>query len=119
MKSYIMRNRKVILFSFLFSLVCFGMMLTTHTIGIDEDTWILENEPSLLWLLQGRYGIHFMNLFLTDNGRFVPFFWDLLSVALWNFAGVIFSYGLFGIREEKQKNVPLFFSWLIILLFPL
>jgi len=119
MKSYIMRNRKVILFSFLFSLVCFGMMLTTHTIGIDEDTWILENEPSLLWLLQGRYGIHFMNLFLTDNGRFVPFFWDFLSVALWNFAGVIFSYGLFGIREEKQKNVPLFFSWLIILLFPL
>lgn len=109
MKSYIMRNRKVILFSFLFSLVCFGMMLTTHTIGIDEDTWILENEPSLLWLLQGRYGIHFMNLFLTDNGRFVPFFWDFLSVTLWNFAGVIFSYGLFGIREEKQKNVPLFF----------
>lgn len=109
MRQYVQNNRKVVLSAFIFSLLCFGFFLTNHTIGIDEETWVLENENSLLWLLQGRYGIQFLNYFLTEHGRFAPFLWDFLSVLVWYASGVGFSYALFGERDIESKKIPLFF----------
>ena len=109
MKNYYRKNRKIILAGFCFTLLCFGFMLTTHTVGIDEDTWILESQPSLLWLLQGRFGVYLMNLFLTDNGRYIPFLWDFLAVAAWYASAGVFSFGLFGKREGGTRKLPLFF----------
>lgn len=109
MKEYCKQYQKPILLALLFSLICFGFFLTNHTIGIDEETWILENENSLLWLLQGRFGIQFLNFFLTDYGRFAPFLWDFLSVVIWYMAGVVFSFALFSRKDNESKIVPLFF----------
>ena len=109
LKEYVRNNKKVILGAFLFSIICFGFFLTNHTIGIDEETWILEDENSPLWLLQGRFGIQLLNYFLTDHGRFAPFLWDFLSVLIWFFSGIIFSWSLFEQTGRGTKKLALFF----------
>ena len=64
MKEYCKKYQKAILLALLFSLVCFGFMLTNFTVTIDEETWLLGNEESALWLLQGRISIWLFNLLL-------------------------------------------------------
>ena len=48
MKEYCKQYQKPILLALLFSLVCFGFMLTNFTVTIDEETWLLGNEESML-----------------------------------------------------------------------
>ena len=66
MKEYCKKYQKAILLALLFSLVCFGFMLTNFTVTIDEETWLLGNEESALWLLQGRISIWLFNLLFTQ-----------------------------------------------------
>ena len=108
MLEYMNKNRKVFAGAFLFSLVCFGFMLTHHTITIDEETWILADGSSLLWLLQGRFSTQIFNWLFTQNGNYAPFLWDFLSIVLWNLSGIIYAYSLLG-KDSGDKRLPLFF----------
>lgn len=108
MWEYIKKNRTIFISAFLLSLVCFGFMLTHHTITIDEETWILADGPSLLWLLQGRFSTQIFNWIFTVDGNYAPFLWDFLSILLWNFSGIIFAYSLLG-KESGAHRIPLFF----------
>ena len=107
MKGFLVKYKRAFLFSLVFSLVCFGFMLTHFTITIDEETWILANQPSLLWLLQGRFSVWLFDLVFTREGNFAPFLWDFLSVVCWHFSGVVFAYALLG--KEKVKEWQMFF----------
>ena len=107
MKGFLVKYKRAFLFSLVFSLVCFGFMLTHFTITIDEETWILANQPSLLWLLQGRFSVWLFDLVCTREGNFAPFLWDFLSVVCWHFSGVVFAYALLG--KEKVKEWQMFF----------
>ena len=106
MKGFLVKYKRAFLFSLVFSLVCFGFMLTHFTITIDEETWILANQPSLLWLLQGRFSVWLFDLVFTREGNFAPFLWDFLSVVCWHFSGVVFAYALLG--KEKVKEWQMF-----------
>lgn len=58
-KEFIIKYKIPIICSFIFSLICFGFMLTNHSLTIDEETWINSNSTinTRLWLMQGRFGI--------------------------------------------------------------
>lgn len=107
MKEFLTKYKKAYLASIVFALVCFGFMLTHFTITIDEETWLLANQPSLLWLLQGRFAVWLFDLIFTTEGNFAPFLWDFLSVVIWHFSGVILAYALLG--KEKVKEWQMFF----------
>ena len=64
-------------------------MVFNHTISIDEDTWIMSDSRPTFWFTQGRFGIKFFNDLFTYNGQYAPFMWDILSVLIWSFAGII------------------------------
>ena len=68
MREFIEKNRKGVILSFLFSLVCFGFMLTHFTITIDEESWILSSQDVNMWLYQGRFVIWLFDLLFTDGG---------------------------------------------------
>ncbi len=105
---YIKEN-KVIGLSFIFAFVCFGFMLTNYSLSIDEETWLNNTNPELLkiWLSQGRFGLYIFDIIVTPLGRFVPFLWDFLAVALWTFAGVIFSFCI-SIFMDKPSRISVF-----------
>ncbi|MDD3224645.1 MAG: hypothetical protein PHX70_08075 [Clostridium sp.] len=93
-KKFVMKYKIPIICSFMFSLICFGFMLTNYSLTIDEETWINSNSSknTLLWLMQGRFGIFIIDKILSPTGNFVPFLWDFLSVVIWNFSGVCFLF---------------------------
>lgn len=111
MKEYCKQYQKPILLALVFSLVCFGFMLTNFTVTIDEETWLLGNEESILWLLQGRVSIWLFDLLFTQGGNFCPFLWDFCAVLLWNISGIIFAYALFGKRQVKQLYTFFFLAY--------
>lgn len=82
------------------TVISFGYMLGNPVLTIDEETWVLTEGGLLTWLLQGRFGIEFLNFFLTDNGRFVPFFSEVISLILWSASGIGFAYFLWH-KDEK------------------
>lgn len=89
-KKYIEKNKKAVIVGMIFTFICFGFMLTNFTVSIDEETWILSQKQSVLWLQQGRFGIWLLNLLFTKGGNYAPFLWDVLAIICWNIAGVIF-----------------------------
>jgi hypothetical protein len=93
-KNFIVKYKVPIICSFIFTLICFGFMLTNHSLTIDEETWINSNDVSnaSLWLMQGRFGIYLIDKFLVPTGTYIPFLWDFLSVLIWNFSGVCFLF---------------------------
>lgn len=111
MKEYCKKYQKAILLALLFSLVCFGFMLTNFTVTIDEETWLLGNEESALWLLQGRISIWLFNLLFTQGGNYAPFLWDFCAVILWSISGIIFAYALLGGRNENQSHMFIFLAY--------
>ena len=84
MKAFINTHKKIFFLTFLFSCFCFWFMLTHYMVSIDEETWLLKDSGSPLWLLQGRFSIYIYNLLFTTYGRFVPFFSDMLGIIFWN-----------------------------------
>lgn len=111
MREFVEKNRKSIILSFLFSLVCFGFMLTHFTVTIDEESWILSSQDVNMWLYQGRFVIWLFDLLFTDGGNYAPFLWDFAGVFLWNLSGVIFAYALLGKTEVKQWQLFIFLSY--------
>ena len=93
-KDFIVKYKIPIISSFIFTIICFGFMLTNHSLTIDEETWINSTNPSgiRLWLTQGRFGIYLIDKFLSPTGSYVPFLWDILAVLIWNLAGVCFLF---------------------------
>lgn len=87
-------NKLYLIAAFLFSLLCFGFMITHYSLTIDEETWINNTNPSgiTLWLTQSRFGVYLFDRFFTPLGRYVPFLWDGLAVLFWTFAGTVFSF---------------------------
>lgn len=80
MREFIEKNRKGVILSFLFSLVCFGFMLTHFTITIDEESWILSSQDVNMWLYQGRFVIWLFDLLFTDGGGIMFLFCGILQV---------------------------------------
>ncbi|WP_026882808.1 glucosyltransferase domain-containing protein [Clostridium akagii] len=93
-KEFIVEYKIPIICSLIFSLICFGFMLTNHSLTIDEETWINSSDPSniRLWLMQGRFGVFLIDKVISPTGNYIPFLWDFLSVLIWNFSGVCFLF---------------------------
>lgn len=101
-KDFLVKYKIPIICSFIFSFICFGFMLTNHSLTIDEETWINSSDTgnTWLWLRQGRFGIFLIDQLLAPAGNYTPFLWDFLSVLIWNFSGICF---LFCISMFYQK----------------
>lgn len=97
-------KRYTILSILVFSLACFGFNLLNHYVGIDENSVILTDKVAAGWIGQGRFGLYFLDVLLSQSGRYAPFLWDFLSILIWAFAGVIFYVTLFSLREEQNNN---------------
>ncbi|WP_066022395.1 glucosyltransferase domain-containing protein [Clostridium sp. CT7] len=104
-KKFISKYKIPIIYSFIFSLICFGFMLTNHSLTIDEETWINGNNLGgiKLWLMQGRFGIFLLDKIISPSGTYVPFLWDFLSILIWHFSGVCFLYCISTIYPKFSK----------------
>lgn len=102
MSVFLKENKKMFLLAFVFSVFCFGFMLTHYMVNIDEETWLLNDSGSITWLLQNRYGIYIYDLMFTRFGRFTPFFTDIVGLVLWNFSGVLFGYVFFDFEKKNH-----------------
>ncbi len=107
MKAFINTHKKIFFLTFLFSCFCFWFMLTHYMVSIDEETWLLKDSGSPLWLLQGRFSIYIYNLLFTTYGRFVPFFSDMLGIIFWNVSGILFAYIFFDFEQKGRWWVKL------------
>lgn len=113
-KEFIIKYKTPIICSFIFSLICFGFMLTNNSLTIDEETWInsTNTNNTWLWLMQGRFGIFLIDKIISPNGSYVPFLWDFLSVCIWNFTGICFLFciSIFYSKFNKFSSF-MFFSY--------
>ncbi len=94
-RRFLIQNKGAIIAAFVFAVVCYGFMLTHFTIGIDEETWIMNTDPELIknvWVQQGRFGLFLFDSVVTPMGGYIPFFSDFFGVVLWTAAGVLFAF---------------------------
>lgn len=84
MIEFVKKYKTSIFLSVLFSLLCFGFMLTHFTITIDEESWILSARDETMWLYQGRFIIWLFDLIFTEGeimlrsyGIFQAFFFGI------------------------------------------
>lgn len=85
------------------SFLAFLTMLIYPSLNIDEEMSIFATKTYAPWIVQGRYGIQFINKIFTINGRMVPVLWDIFSILFWYASGVIIFYTLFGDKQNISK----------------
>ena len=102
MKQFYEKNKKAFYIALGYTVLCFGFMLTHYAPNIDEETWLLNESHTIMWLLQNRYMVYLYDLFFTEYGRFVPFFTTAVSIVLWNLSGFLFAYVFFDFEEKDR-----------------
>lgn len=111
MNKFITKYKKTLLLSTIFAYICFGFMLTHFSISIDEDTWILPEQLSNMWFLQGRFTVWLFDLLFTINGNFTPFLWDFLAVSAWHISGILFAYSFWADEDVTPGKLFFFCSY--------
>lgn len=96
------KNKKAFFLALGYTILCFGFMLTHFAPHIDEETWLLNDNDKILWLLQNRYTVYFYNLLFTRQGRFVPFFATMVSILFWNASGFLFANAFFDFEKKDR-----------------
>lgn len=102
MRQFYEKNKKAFYIALGYTVLCFGFMLTHYAPNIDEETWLLNETDSIMWLLQNRYTVYLYDLVFTEHGRFVPFFTSAAAIALWNLSGFLFAYAFFDFEEKDR-----------------
>lgn len=102
MKQFYEKNKKAFYIALGYTVLCFGFMLTHYAPNIDEETWLLNETHSIMWLLQNRYTVYLYDLVFTEHGRFVPFFTGAAAIGLWNLSGFLFAYAFFDFEEKDR-----------------
>lgn len=111
MKDFCVKYKRALIGSLAFSFVCFGFMMTHFTLSIDEETWILSEQPSLIWLLQGRFAVWLFDLIFTEFGNFAPFLWDFMAIIFWNVSGMLFAWAFLKKEDVKEWQIFLFCAY--------
>lgn len=110
--AFLKKYQKVILLALIFSFIAFGTMILYPTLSIDEEMSIFADSSYKPWIIQGRYGIQFLNLLFTIEGRFVPVLWDITAIFFWGISGVILAYVLFfSFRESSKISLFVFLAY--------
>lgn len=102
MRQFYEKNKKAFYIALGYTVLCFGFMLTHYAPNIDEETWLLNESDSIMWLLQNRYMVYLYDLVFTEHGRFVPFFTGVTAIVLWNLSGFLFAYAFFDFEEKDR-----------------
>lgn len=102
MRQFYEKNKKAFYIALGYTVLCFGFMLTHYAPNIDEETWLLNETDSIMWLLQNRYTVYLYDLVFTEHGRFVPFFTSVVSIVLWNLSGFLYAYVFFDFEEKDR-----------------
>lgn len=103
MKQFYEHNKRAFYIALGYTVLCFGFMLTHYAPNIDEETWLLNETDSIMWLLQNRYMVYLYDLVFTEHGRFVPFFTSAVAIVLWNLSGFLFAYAFFDFEEKDRQ----------------
>ena len=69
MRQFYEKNKKAFYIALGYTVLCFGFMLTHYAPNIDEETWLLNETDSIMWLLQNRYMVYLYDLVFTEHGR--------------------------------------------------
>lgn len=102
MRQFYEKNKKAFYIALGYTVLCFGFMLTHYAPNIDEETWLLNETDSIMWLLQNRYTVYLYDLVFTEHGRFVPFFTSATAIGLWNLSGFLFACVFFDFEEKDR-----------------
>ena len=101
------RYKNILILAAGLSFLAFLTMLIYPSLNIDEEMSIFADKIYTPWIVQGRYGIQFINKIFTINGRMVPILWDIFSIVFWYASGVIIFYTFYG-EKEKISGFAMF-----------
>ena len=101
LKKYVSDNRKIIIFSFLIAIICYGYEIFNFSLSIDEELASFTNASDNRFLIEiGRWGTYLLNhlLFPYSLLPYAPFLFGVLFLAA---ASVIFVTSIDGSLGAK------------------
>jgi hypothetical protein len=111
--NYLIRNRTIIIYSFLFAVIAYGYELFNFSLSIDEEGYLFKNATEEMhWIRLGRWGTYLINIALFPHSL-LPFLPTLISICCIAFASVLFVNS-----EEGDLQSKIIFS-LIFISYPL
>jgi hypothetical protein len=101
LKKYVSDNRKIIIFSFLIAIICYGYEIFNFSLSIDEELASFNNASNNRFLIEiGRWGTYLLNRLMFSQSLlpYAPFLFGVLCLAA---ASVIFVTSIGGSPGAK------------------
>ena len=95
--------RAAVLSATFFVFLCFGIMLVTNTISIDEHIAIFSRSYNDPFLAYGRFGIRLFYILFAKFGKYAPLYFDVFTLIF-----IILSAFVFYITLFKKNTSPLY-----------
>jgi hypothetical protein len=111
LKEYIVRNKTIIIYSFIIAIICYGYELFNFTLSIDEEAYSFLRASNIKnRISDGRFGIYFLNLFLSPESV-LPYFPTLISIICIALTAILFINNEKGDLQSKIVFSTIFISF--------
>lgn len=78
--NYLIKNKVIIIYSFIIAIICYGYELFNFSLSIDEEVvTFLRASEFYDWVCDGRWGTYLTNLFFARSSV-IPYFPTLISI---------------------------------------
>ena len=99
---YISKYKSVVVWTFVITIFCYGILCAYYTIYIDEERQIMESCATQSWIAQGRFGNYLFERYFLTGKIYTSFFGDALAAAL---LGISVLLQCFNFYVAAQKLV--------------
>ena len=103
--NYISNNKIVVIMTFLFVFLSYGVLCAYYTIYIDEERQIIETYAEMGWIAQGRFGNYLFERFLLTGTIYTSWLGDALAAVLLGFSALI---SVFNYNELSGRTMHRF-----------
>lgn len=78
--NYLVKNKVIIIYSFIIAIICYGYELFNFSLSIDEEVvTFLKASEFYDWICDGRWGTYLINLFFLRSSV-IPYFPTLIAI---------------------------------------
>lgn len=113
-KEYVIKNKWIWLFVFLFTLLCRGEMMLSESVGIDTVDIIADNAGMYYsWLGIGRQGLVFLK-WITGSLVFNPYFVGVGTIIVLTITCILWGYLFVYVSGKENRIATLLFSGILV-----
>ncbi len=88
--NYLIKNKVIIIYSFIIAIICYGYELFNFSLSIDEEVvTFLRASEFYDWICDGRWGTYLTNLFFARSSV-IPYFPTLISILSISVSGFLY-----------------------------